>query len=63
MWESKETGETREQLSNNLVEHTIKDQVYTRDDVGKPEMQERIKAHIQKSSGVIFSLPITIKKR
>ena len=45
----KGSGETEEELMNNLVEHAIKDHGYTREDVMKPEMQEKIKAHIQKS--------------
>jgi predicted small metal-binding protein len=45
----KGTGETENELMNNLVEHAIKDHGYTREDVMKPEMQEKIKAHIQKS--------------
>ena len=45
----KGSGETEEELMNNLVEHAIKDYGYTREDVMKPEMQDKIKAHIQKS--------------
>jgi predicted small metal-binding protein len=45
----KGTGETEGELMNNLVEHAVKDHGYTREDVMKPEMQEKIKAHIQKS--------------
>lgn len=45
----KGTGETEDELMNNLVEYAIKDHGYTREDVMKPEMQEKIKAHIQKS--------------
>ena len=45
----KGSGETEEELMNNLVDHAIKDHGYTREDVMKPEMQEKIKAHIQKS--------------
>lgn len=45
----KGTGETEEELMNNLVDHAIKDHGYAREDVMKPEMQEKIKAHIQKS--------------
>jgi len=43
------SGETEEELMNNLVEYAIKDHGYTREDVMKPEMQDKIKAHIQKS--------------
>ncbi len=43
------TGATEEELMNNLVEHAIKDHGYTREDVMKPEMQEKIKTHLQKS--------------
>jgi predicted small metal-binding protein len=42
-------GETEEELMNHLIDHAIKDHGYTREDVLKPEMQEKIKAHIQKS--------------
>jgi predicted small metal-binding protein len=45
----KGTGDTKEELMNNCVEHAIKDHGWTREDVMKPEMQEKIKAHIQKS--------------
>ena len=45
----KGSGETEEELMNNLVDHAIKDHGHTREDVMKPEMQEKIKAHIQKS--------------
>ena len=45
----KGSGETEEELMNNLVGHAIKYHGYTREDVMKPEMQEKIKAHIQKS--------------
>jgi predicted small metal-binding protein len=45
----KGTGETEEELMSNLVDHAIKNHGYTREDVMKPEMQEKIKAHIQKS--------------
>jgi predicted small metal-binding protein len=45
----KGSGETAEELMNNLVEHAIKDHGYTREDVMKPEMQEKIKGHFQKS--------------
>ena len=40
----KGTGETEEELMNNCVEHAIKDHGWTREDVMKPEMQEKIKA-------------------
>ena len=43
------TGETEEELMNNLVDHAIKDHGYTREYVMKPEMQEKIKAKIIKS--------------
>jgi len=36
-------------LMDNLIEHAIKDHGYTREDVLKPEMQEKIKAHIHQS--------------
>jgi predicted small metal-binding protein len=42
-------GETENDLMDNLIEHAIKDHGYTREDVLKPEMQEKIKAHIHKS--------------
>jgi len=42
-------GETENELMDNLIEHAIKDHGYTREDVLKPEMQEKIKAHIHKS--------------
>ena len=42
-------GETEKELMDNLVEHAIKDHGYSREDVLKPEMQEKIKAHIHKS--------------
>ena len=45
----KGSGETEEELMNTLVDYVIKDHGYTREDVMKPEMQEKIKAHIQKS--------------
>jgi predicted small metal-binding protein len=44
----KGTGETEEQLMNNLVDHAVKDHGYTREDVMKPEMQEKIKAQIKR---------------
>ena len=43
------SGETEEELMNNLVDHAIKDHGYTREYVMKPEMQEKIKAKIKKS--------------
>ena len=43
------TGETEEELMNNLVDHAIKDHGYTREYVMKPEMQEKIKSKIKKS--------------
>ena len=43
------TGETEEELMNNLVDHAIKDHGFTRDYVMTPEMQEKIKAKIKKS--------------
>ena len=43
------TGETEEELMNNLVEHGIKEHGYTREYVMKPELQEKIKAQIKKS--------------
>ena len=43
------TGETEEELMNNLVDHAIKDHGYTREYVMKPEMQEKIKAKIKNS--------------
>ena len=43
------SGETEEELMNNLVYHAIKDHGYTREYVMKPEMQEKIKAKIKKS--------------
>lgn len=43
----KGTGETEEELMNNLVDHAIKDHGYTREYVMKPEMQEKIKAKIK----------------
>ena len=45
----KGTGETEEELMNNLVEHGIKEHGYTREYVMKPELQEKIKAQIKKS--------------
>ncbi len=45
----KGTGETEEELMNNCVEHAINDHGWTREDVMKHDMQEKIKAHIQKS--------------
>ena len=42
-------GETENELMDNLIEHAIKAHGYTREDVLKPEMQEKIKAHIHKS--------------
>jgi predicted small metal-binding protein len=42
-------GDTEEELIKNFVDHAIKDHGYTRVDVMKPELQEKIKAHIQKS--------------
>ena len=45
----KGTGETEEELMNNLVDHAIKDHGYTREYVMKPEMQEKIKAKIKNS--------------
>jgi len=41
------TGETEEELMNNLVDHAIKDHGYTREYVMKPEMQEKIKSKIK----------------
>ena len=43
----KGTGETEEELMNNLVDHAIKDHGYSREYVMKPEMQEKIKAQIK----------------
>lgn len=45
----KGTGETEEELMNNLVEHGIKEHGYTREYVMKPELPEKIKAQIKKS--------------
>ena len=45
----KGTGETEEELMNNLVEYGIKEHGYTRGYVMKPELQEKIKAQIKKS--------------
>ena len=42
-------GESEKELMDNLIEHAIKDHGYTREDVLKPEMQEKIKAHIHQS--------------
>lgn len=42
-------GESEKELMDNLVDHAIKDHGFTREDVLKPEMQEKIKAHIHKS--------------
>ncbi|HJU79316.1 MAG TPA: DUF1059 domain-containing protein [Nitrososphaeraceae archaeon] len=42
-------GESDKELMDNLIDHAIKDHGYTREDVLKPEMQEKIKAHIHKS--------------
>ena len=41
------TGETEEELMNNLVDHAIKDHGYNHEYVMKPEMQEKIKAKIK----------------
>jgi predicted small metal-binding protein len=41
------TGETEEELMNNLVDHAIKEHGYTREYVMKPEMQEKIKTKIK----------------
>ena len=41
------TGETEEELMNNLVDHAIKDHRYTREYVMKPEMQEKIKPKLE----------------
>ena len=46
----KGTGETEEELMNNLVDHAIKDHGYSREYGMKPEMQEKIKAQIKKLS-------------
>ena len=35
------TGQTEEEFMNNLVNHSIKDQGYTHENVMKPEIQER----------------------
>jgi len=43
------TGESEKELMDNLIDHAIKDHGYAREDVLKPEMQEKIKAHINKS--------------
>lgn len=43
------TGESEKELMDNLIDHAIKDHGYTRENVLKPEMQEKIKAHINKS--------------
>lgn len=37
-------GESEKELMDNLVDHAIKDHGFTREDVLKPEMQEKIKA-------------------
>lgn len=42
-------GESEKELMDNLVDHAIKDHGFTREDVLKPEMQEKIKAHIHRS--------------
>jgi predicted small metal-binding protein len=34
---------------NNLIDHAIKDHGYSREDVMKPEVQEKIKAQIKTS--------------
>ncbi|MDW0134041.1 MAG: DUF1059 domain-containing protein [Nitrososphaeraceae archaeon] len=36
-------GESEKELMDNLVDHAIKDHGFTREDVLKPEMQEKIK--------------------
>ena len=46
------TGETEEELMNNLVDHAIKDHGYTREYVMKPEMQEKIKSKIKKGNRI-----------
>ena len=43
------TGETEEELMNNLVDPALKYHDYIRKYVLKPEMQEMIKAKIKKS--------------
>jgi len=42
-------GETEQELMDSLIDHAIKVHGYTREDVLKPEMQEKIKSHINKS--------------
>lgn len=45
----KGTGETEEELMNNLVDHAIKHHGYTREYVMNPEMQDKIKGQIKQT--------------
>jgi len=50
-------GETENELMDNLIEHAITDHGYTREDVLKPEMQEKIKEGEKVSfNGSTFSI-------
>jgi predicted small metal-binding protein len=42
-------GESEKELIDKLIDQAIKYHGYTREDVLKPEMQEKIKVHINKS--------------
>jgi predicted small metal-binding protein len=42
-------GETEEELIKHAAEHAVKDHGYKEQDIMTPEMQERIRSHIQKS--------------
>jgi predicted small metal-binding protein len=45
----KGTGETEQELMNNLVDHAYNEHGYTREDLMSQEMQQKIKPKIQKS--------------
>ena len=48
------TGETEEELMNNLADHTIKDHGYTREYMMKPEMQEKIKPKLKNRENMVL---------
>jgi predicted small metal-binding protein len=47
---TKLAAETEEELLKNAAEHAVKDHGYTEQDIMTPEMKEKIKSHIRKSS-------------
>jgi len=42
-------GDTEEELMKDAARHAVKDHGYKEEDIMKPELVEKIKAHIRKS--------------